>query len=456
MLRSSFLLLAGLGFQAVQAWHSSSVRLSSRRVPSPTRAAAASDEAAPTASSSSSAASYINPLIGQIQASATVELFSRVQELQASGVEVTSLCVGEPDFKPAKAVLQAVTDAVAAGATGYTAVAGTAVLRQAIAADLQRRKGLTYDAKTEIVVANGAKQCVYQGVLATAGVGDSVLIPAPYWPSYPEMAILARATPVIVPTEAATGYLLTADGLRAALEANPSTTLLILCNPSNPTGGVYSKAQLEGLADVLRDYPKVVVLADEIYERLVYVPEGVSSFAAVAPDLWDRTLTVNGFSKAYAMTGLRLGYLAAPAPLARAVTTVQSQVTSCAGSLSQAAGVAALTLVSDEELEANVEVFRSKRDYVLGELSTMPDVHVHVPPDGAFYVLPNVSAYYAGDDAQLCQDLLESEGLAIVPGSSFGAPGTVRLSYATSMEQLEVAMTKLRRFLATKAAAAAQ
>jgi aspartate/methionine/tyrosine aminotransferase len=387
----------------------------------------------------------------QIQPSATVELFSRVQELQSQGVSVTSLCVGEPDFPPAPAILQAVVDAVSAGATGYTAVAGTVELRTAIAADLERRKGLTYSAATEIVVANGAKQCVYQGVLATAGLGDTVLIPAPYWPSYPEMAILARATPVILPTDASTGYLVTPEGLRTALQENPQTTLFILCNPSNPTGGVYSKAQLQGLAEVLRDFPKVVVLADEIYERLVYVPEGACSFAAVAPDLFNRTLTVNGFSKAYAMTGLRLGYVAAPAPLARAVRTIQSQVTSCAGSLSQAGGVAALTLVSDAELEANVEIMRTKRDYVLAELATMPQVYVHVPPDGAFYVLPDVAAYYEGDDNTLCQDLLEEERLAIVPGSSFGAPGTVRLSYATRQEELQVAMTKLRRFLASKA-----
>jgi aspartate/methionine/tyrosine aminotransferase len=221
---------------------------------------------------------------------------------------------------------------------------------------------------------------------------------------------------------------------------------LILCNPSNPTGGVYSAEHLQTLTEVLLDYPNVAVLSDEIYERLVYGTDECPSFAA-QPNMFHRTLTVNGFSKAYAMTGLRLGYLAAPAHLARAVTTIQSQLTSCAGSLSQAAGLAALTLVTDEDLKVNVEIMRVKRDYVLEQLATMPGVHVAVPPAGAFYVLPDVQGYYNGDDAELCLDLLKSKKLALVPGSSFGAPGTVRISYATSMEELEVAMDKLRSFL---------
>jgi aspartate/methionine/tyrosine aminotransferase len=391
----------------------------------------------------------VNPLIAGIQPSKTVEIFSLVKQMQADGIAVTSLCVGEPDFLPAPAVLEAVVQAVAAGDTKYTAITGTAALRQAIAADLARRKGVKYDWKTEIVVGNGAKQCVYQGILAVAGAGDAVLVPAPYWPSYPEMVAMAGATPVIVPTDADTGYLLTAAQLRAALqEHGDAVKLLILCNPSNPTGGVYSAEHLSELTEVLLDFPHVAVLADEIYERLVYSTEkdACPSFAA-QPGMFHRTLTVNGFSKAYAMTGLRLGYLAAPAHLARAVTTIQSQLTSCAGSLSQAAGVAALTLVTDEELQQNVEIMRHKRDYVLEQLATMPGVHVAVPPAGAFYVLPNVEGYYNGDDNELCMDLLKSKKLALVPGSSFGAPGTVRISYATSMEELEEAMDKLRSFL---------
>lgn len=384
----------------------------------------------------------LNPILQQVQPSKTVEIFSLVKDMEAAGEVVTSLCVGEPDFLPPKAVLEAATQAVLDGDTRYTAVTGTLALRQAIANDLQRRKGVTYQ-PTEIVVGNGAKQCVYQSILATCGKGDKVLVPAPYWPSYPEMVKLVGATPVVVETTADNGYLISPQDLQATLQAHPEIKLIILCNPSNPTGGVYHMEQLQGIAGVLKDFPNVLVLADEIYERLVYEGE-CPAFASL---LFDRTLTVNGFSKAYAMTGLRLGYVAAPQPLAKAITTIQSQLTSCAGSISQAAGVAALTKVSDEELDQNVEIMREKRDFVLRELSEMPGVSVAMPPNGAFYVLPNVSSYFDGDDTKLCLELLKSKKLAIVPGSSFGAPGTVRLSYATSMEELGAAMSKLRVFL---------
>ena len=387
----------------------------------------------------------LNPIVASVKPSKTVEVFSLVKQMEADGETVTSLCVGEPDFLPPKVVLDAAVAAIGDGQTRYTAVTGTAELRTAIAADLKRRKGLDYNAQTEIVVGNGAKQCVYQGVLATCGPGDAVIVPAPFWPSYPEMVALAGAEPVIVETSAETGYLVTPDVLRKTLESNSNIRCLILCNPSNPTGGVYNSEELQGLANVLKDFPKVAILADEIYERLVYDGD-CPSFASM-DGMFDRTLTVNGFSKAYAMTGMRLGYVAAPQPLAKAVTTIQSQLTSCAGSISQAAGVAALNDVSDEELDNNVSIMKEKRDYVLTELSKMPNVNVAMPPKGAFYVLPNVSAYFNGDDTELCLQLLKTKKLAIVPGSSFGAPGTVRLSYATSMEELGIAMTKLREFL---------
>jgi bifunctional aspartate aminotransferase and glutamate/aspartate-prephenate aminotransferase len=385
---------------------------------------------------------HLNPILQQVQPSKTVEIFSLVKDMEAAGETVTSLCVGEPDFLPPSAVLEAAQRAIVEGETRYTAVTGTLALRQAIAADLKRRKGVVYQ-PTEIVVGNGAKQCVYQGILATCGEGDKVLVPAPYWPSYPEMVKLVGAEPVVVETTADNGYLIAPEDLRATLAENPDIKLIILCNPSNPTGGVYRLEQLQGIADVLKDFPNVLVLADEIYERLVYDGD-CPAFASL---LFDRTLTVNGFSKAYAMTGMRLGYVAAPQALAKAITTIQSQLTSCAGSISQAAGLAALTQVSDEELDKNVEIMREKRDYVLGELSQMPGVSVAMPPNGAFYVLPDVSSYFDGDDAKLCLELLKSKKLAIVPGSSFGAPGTVRLSYATSMEELGTAMSKLREFL---------
>lgn len=387
----------------------------------------------------------LNPIVANVKPSKTVEIFSLVKQMEADGETVTSLCVGEPDFLPPKPILDATIAAIKNGETRYTAVTGTAALRNAIAADLKRRKGTDYNPQTEIVVGNGAKQCVYQGVLATCGPGDAVIVPAPYWPSYPEMVALGGAESIIVESTAESGYLLTPKVLRETLENHPKAKGLILCNPSNPTGGVYKKEELEALAEVLRDFPKVVIMADEIYERLVYDGD-CPSFASI-DGMFHRTMTVNGFSKAYAMTGMRLGYVAAPQKLARAITTIQSQLTSCAGSLSQAAGVAALTLVTDEELEQNVEVMKKKRDFVLGELAKMPGVKVAMAPNGAFYVLPNVSGYFGGDDAELCLELLKSKKLALVPGSSFGAPGTVRISYATSFEELETAMKKLGDFL---------
>lgn len=396
----------------------------------------------------------VNPLVANVKVSATVQIFSNVKQMQAEGIEVTSLCVGEPDFPPPQAVLTAAAKAISDNETRYTAVTGTAPLRQAIADDLLQRKKVSYDPNTEIVVGNGAKQCVYQGVLATSGPGDTVIIPAPYWPSYPEMVALAGADSIILETKEEDGYLITAEALKDCLEKatkdGKNVKLLILCNPSNPTGGVHNKKRLEEIAAVLSEFPSVAVLADEIYERLVYnevdTDEHVS-FASISDEMYQRTMTINGFSKAYAMTGMRLGYMAAPAPIAKAATTIQSQLTSCAGSISQAAGVAALKDVEESEMESNVKIMKEKRDYVIGRLEGMKNVNLAVPPTGAFYVLPDVSSFYNGDDTQLCLDLLEKKRLALVPGSSFGAPGTVRISYATSLEELEVAMNKLQEFL---------
>ena len=386
----------------------------------------------------------LNPLLSQIKPSKTVEVFSLVKQMQSEGLEVTSLCVGEPDFPPPQEVLDAATKAMAEGQTTYTAVTGTIELRKAICDDLSKRKGIQYKPE-EIVVGNGAKQCVYQALLAVAGSGDEVIVPAPYWPSYPEMALLAGAAPVILETRASDGYLIDPDALEKCLENHPKAKVLILCNPSNPTGGVHDQRLLSEIAKVLENHPDVVVIADEIYERLVYAKDGTVAFASL-PNMHHRTITINGFSKSHAMTGFRLGYLAAPAPFAAAAALLQGQITSCASSVSQAAGVAALRHVPERWLEGNVEIMREKRDYVLSSLEGM-GIPVSVPPRGAFYVLPDVSKYCSGDDAKLCLDLLKEKKLALVPGESFGAPGTVRISYAASMGELEVAMKKLGEFL---------
>mmetsp|Transcript_693 Transcript_693/g.1102 ORF Transcript_693/g.1102 Transcript_693/m.1102 type:complete len:436 (-) Transcript_693:116-1423(-) len=389
----------------------------------------------------------LNPLLSQIKPSKTVEVFSLVKQMEAEGETVTSLCVGEPDFAPPQCVLDAATAAMIGGQTRYTAVTGTADLRKAIAADLKSRKGVEYNPVSEIVVGNGAKQCVYQGLLAACGAGDEVIVPAPYWPSYPEMALLVGASPVILETSVDDGYLINPDALDKCLEEHPKAKVLMLCNPSNPTGGVHSTELLTQIAKVLEKYPNVVILADEIYERLVYTEDGQCTSFASLPGMFERTITINGFSKSHAMTGFRLGYLAAPERFAKATSVLQGQITSCASSVSQAAGVSALNEVDESWLENNVVIMKEKRDYVLQELAKMDGVSVSVPPNGAFYVLPDVSKYYNGDDTQLCLDLLKEKKLALVPGESFGAPGTVRISYATSMEELQTAMTKLREFL---------
>jgi aspartate/methionine/tyrosine aminotransferase len=461
---SAFISLAMIAFETSERaqafsnpWHPSTGSLVVQCSSMKTTATSGDLSTTPSDSKGSTAKGVtLNPLVTSVKISKTVEVFSIVKEMQANGEIVTSLCVGEPDFPPPQAVLDATVEAVRSQPlqTSYTAVTGTAALRGAIAADLEKRKNVKYNPATEIVVANGAKQAVYQGVLATVGLGDLAIIPAPFWPSYPEMVTLAGGTPIILNTKQDDGYLINPASLRSMLEQEgDAVKLLFLCNPSNPTGGVHDQAALEAIAAVLKDFPQVVVLADEIYERLVYASDDGDdpstqhvSFASI-DGMFERTITINGMSKAYAMTGYRLGYMAAPAYIAKACTTIQSQLTSCASSISQAAGVAALLKVPESEMIKNVKIMKEKRDYVIQELRSMDNVSLMVPPTGAFYVLPDVSHYYDGDDTQLCIDLLKSKKLALVPGSSFGAPGTVRISYATSMQELELAMSKLRDFL---------
>eukprot|EP00587_Corethron_hystrix_P004986 CAMPEP_0113317472 /NCGR_PEP_ID=MMETSP0010_2-20120614/12365_1 /TAXON_ID=216773 ORGANISM="Corethron hystrix, Strain 308" /NCGR_SAMPLE_ID=MMETSP0010_2 /ASSEMBLY_ACC=CAM_ASM_000155 /LENGTH=383 /DNA_ID=CAMNT_0000174457 /DNA_START=321 /DNA_END=1472 /DNA_ORIENTATION=+ /assembly_acc=CAM_ASM_000155 len=376
-----------------------------------------------------------------------------VKQLESQGVSVTSLCVGEPDFDPPKPIIDATVQAATQlGMTRYTAVTGTLELRKAISFDLLRRKNTDYDPATEIVVANGAKQAVYQALLAVVGPGDEVIVPAPYWPSYPEMVRMCGATPVVVNTTIDDGYLLSPGALRDAITS--STRALLLCNPSNPTGAVYSKKALQELAGVLDDSPDVVIVADEIYERLTYDRVEHVSFASF-PGMMTRTITINGFSKSHAMTGYRLGYAACSATYARAIATLQGQITSCPSAISQHAGVAALTKVDDSTMDDIVAGMVRKRDYVLKRLGDIDGVNLGDDPEksrpqGAFYVLPDVSAFCGMDDVRLCVELLDEEALALVPGDSFGAPGTVRISYATSLEELEVAMDKLQRFLEQK------
>ena len=282
----------------------------------------------------------INPRVASVKPSKTMALADLASSLKAEGVDVISLAAGEPDFDTPRPIVEAGIEALERGITRYTPNAGVPLLKQKICEKLERENGITY-APDEIVLSNGAKQSVWQGVLACCSPGDEVLIPAPFWVSYPEMARLAGAEPVVVETDASQGFLMTADQLRGALTER--SRLLILCSPSNPSGAVYSEEQLREIADVVREHPRLAVLSDEIYEYIVYGGTKHVSFASL-PGMFERTLTVNGFSKAYAMTGWRLGYVAAPKVFAKACAVIQSQSTSGASSIAQHAAIAALDM----------------------------------------------------------------------------------------------------------------
>ena len=387
----------------------------------------------------------LNPFVAAMQPSATLAISARAAALVREGRDVVSLSAGEPDFPTPAPIVEAAHQALRDGLFHYTANAGTPELRAAIAEKLTRVNGLSVSAK-DVVCSNGAKQSIAQTVLAACGPGDDVLFAAPYWVSYPEQARLAGATPVAVATTAADGYVLKPDALEAALTER--SRLLILNTPSNPTGAVYSRADLEALADVLRRFPDVLVLSDEIYEDVVFDAHHVS-FGTI-DGMAERTVTVNGFSKGYAMTGWRLGFLAGPSWLVKAVDTLQSQLTSGPSSITQAAAVVAYTM-DRAPVEAMVVAFRERRDAVLARLRAIPGV-VCPTPEGAFYLFPDVSALFgrAAPDGtrvesslDLCRFLLDAHGVALVPGEAFGDPNGLRLSYATDMATLMLAMDRV-------------
>lgn len=387
--------------------------------------------------------------ITKFEESGTVKIFSKVADMKSRGESVNgALCVGQPDFPPPKEALDATNEAVAKGMTSYTGVTGTMELRKAICSYLKTHKNTDYK-PDEVIVACGGKQAIYQVIVALCEAGDEVLVPAPYWTSYPDIVKISGATPVILETTAKQGYAIDASSLASAI--NPKTRMLIVCNPSNPTGCAMGQDQLEAIAEVLRrpENEHVYILSDEIYERICFDGLEHVSFAALN-GMWDRTLTINGFSKGFAMTGYRLGYLAAPKPIVQAASKLQSQITSCATSIAQHAGVAALESPMDY-VAGKVTELQAKRDLALGLLAQIP--YVRCPkPGGAFYLLPDVSDYFcrsteAGEtiesDEALCLHLLSEYKVALVPGSAFGAPSCVRISYAATVENIKDAITKL-------------
>lgn len=381
-----------------------------------------------------------------VSPSETLAISAKAKELKRQGKSVISLSAGEPDFETPEHICQAAIKAINDGFHGYTMNTGTPELRQNIANKLQRDNDLDYD-PSQIVCTNGAKQALGFSLLAMVDEGDEVIIPTPYWVSYPQMVKIAGATPVTVRTSFENNYRMTADQLESTITEN--TKALILCSPSNPTGTCYTAEELKALADVLANYPEISIISDEIYEYIVFEDEHVS-ILNVAPELQDRTVLINGFSKGFAMTGWRLGYLAAPQNFADAVAKIQSQETSAPSSISQKAGEAAY----GGDLKAVKKMrdsFKKRRNYIVNELSAIDGLQCFTP-SGAFYVFPDISNYLSksvGDQAietstDLCMYLIEGHGLAAVPGDAFGEPNGVRLSYASSMDDLKQAMKRLK------------
>ena len=386
-----------------------------------------------------------NPRVARVEPSATLAMKARAEARMSAGHAVVSLSTGEPDFDTPAPIAEAAIQAIRDGFTHYTPNAGILELREALSEKFAAENGLDY-APDQILCSNGAKQSLALTVHVLCHPGDEVIVPAPYWTSYPQMVRLAGAEPVVVEADVEDDYRLTPAALEEAITER--TRLLMLCSPSNPTGAVYPPAELEALAEVLRRHPDVFVLSDEIYERVLYDAEH-RAFATLE-GMKERTITVNGFSKAYAMTGWRLGYLAAERFITKAAAKVQSQFTSAPCSISQKAGVAALAM-GDEPVEKMVAAFRERRDFALGRLRQIEGLRCPTP-QGAFYLFPDVTAYLgretpAGERIEtsedLCFYLLEKHDVALVPGEAFGAPSGMRLSYAASMEHLGHALDRI-------------
>ncbi|UCG72820.1 MAG: pyridoxal phosphate-dependent aminotransferase [Chromatiales bacterium] len=389
----------------------------------------------------------VSQRVQRVKPSPTMAITALAAELRAQGRDIIGLGAGEPDFDTPEHIKAAAIEAIRAGQTKYTAVDGTPALRDAIAEKYRRDNGLDY-ARDQILVSSGAKQSCYNVCIATLNRGDEAIVPAPYWVSYPDMIKLAEAEPVIIPASIDDGFKITPRALEVSI--TDKTRLMFLNSPSNPTGAAYTAAELRALGDVLVQHPDIVIAADDMYEHIYWADEPFTSFASACPDLIDRTVTINGVSKCYAMTGWRIGYAGGPETIIKAMKKVQSQSTSNPSSISQAASLAALT--GDQSCIAEMLVaFRERHDYVVGALNEIPGVAC-LPGAGTFYAFPNVSeaceSHDLADDSALTELLLNEAEVAVVPGVAFGAPGYVRLSFACSLETLQDAIGRIRKVLA--------
>jgi aspartate aminotransferase len=392
----------------------------------------------------------ISPRVKALAVSQTLAMSQKSAELKAQGIDIINLSVGEPDFNTPDHIKQAGIKAIEENYSFYSPVPGYMSLRKAIADKLSRENGLSFE-PAQIVVGNGAKHSLCNVIMATVAPGDEVIIPTPAWVSYVEMVKLAEGKSVLVPTGLEQNFKITPAQLEAAI--TPRTTAIILCSPSNPTGSVYTREELQGLVDVLARHPQVLVIADEIYEHINYTGGDFVSLASF-PEIADRTVVINGVSKAYAMTGWRIGYCAAPLEIAKAVTKLQGQFTSGASSIAQKAAEAAYTGPQDcvEEMR---RAFERRRDLVVRLAREIPGLGVN-EPQGAFYLFPEVSAYIGRsfgdrvikDSGDLAMYLLDEAHVATVDGAAFCAPGYIRLSYATSDENIVEAMRRIAAALA--------
>ncbi len=384
--------------------------------------------------------------MARVKPSPTSAVLALAAELRAQGRDIISLGAGEPDFDTPQSIKDAATQAIADGATKYTPIDGTAALKTAIQRKFARENSLDYNA-SQILVTSGAKQALFNLCLALLSPNDEVIIPAPYWVSYPDMVRLADAEPVIIETGLEANFKITAAQLAAAITAN--TRLLFLNSPSNPTGASYSKSELQALGEVLAGHPDILIAADDIYEHIQWADEPFVSFATACPDLYDRTLTINGVSKAYAMTGWRIGYAAGPATIIKAMKTIQSQSTSNACSVSQVAAAAALD-GDQAPVAAMTAAYKQRHDYIVAALNDLDGFECR-PGEGTFYAFPRISgvlqAKGLAGDADLVELLIEKADVACVPGSAFGAPGYMRLSFACSIATLEEAVRRMKRAL---------
>lgn len=387
--------------------------------------------------------------VRDIGASPTMMVAAEAKKLKSEGVDVIDLSMGEPDFDTPNNIKDAGKRAIDENHTRYTLNPGTNELRTAIAAKLKRDNHLDYKIK-EIIVSSGAKQSVYNSILATINPGDEVIIPNPYWVSYPAMVSLAQGKTIVIDTDEFTGFKVTADQLRAAL--TPKTKMFILCNPSNPTGSAYTRKELESLAEVVLEN-NFYVLTDEIYEKMVYDDFEFFSFPSLDSKLKDKTILVNGISKAYAMTGWRIGYTAANEKVISAINKIQSHTTSHASSISQ---VAAIEAVAGPQyvIHEMLDDFRNRREFFYNALTSINGITCY-KPEGAFYLFPNVSKYFhtktdvlkIENSFDLAMHLLYEAHIAVVPGSAFGKEGYLRLSYATSMDHLKEAVIRMKKAL---------